>query len=455
VFSTSDPSRAAVKVPLNVAVGNSCIAVAPNAFNFGVVKKGCSSASRTFSIYNLCTESITLTGIEMQAAAGQMPGGIDCPGTTPCPEFILTSAPSIPASGITFVPGGDPYLVTTKYRPIDVGADTGIIAVRAIQAGQPVSYLVTLSGAADNVGLQTDNFNQSAKPKADILLTIDDSESMSDKQQALADNFASFFSYAISRQADFQLGVTTTDDDEERFVIDRIKPAGPRGKLLGSATAPKILTQSTPNLEALFKEKVLVGIKGSGWERGLATSTRALTPPLISNENAGFLRDDANLAIVVVTDARDQSQLPAATYYNILRNVKGIQRANMFTFNLIGPQRAIAPDGCKYDTSGKLSDAGRYEGLVHLTGGALGEICSTNWAQSLTALGQTVFGFRTIFFLNGTPDLATALDVRVDGKAVSSTDYQYDPASNSIQFTTTKTPQPGQNLTVTYRTMCF
>ena len=75
---------------------------------------------------------------------------------------------------------------------------------------------------------------------------------------------------------------------------------------------------------------------------GFEPAVIALTPPVITNENAGFLRYDANLAVVVVSDAGDQSPASTSYYLNRLRNVKGYQRANMFTFNVIGPFTQVA-----------------------------------------------------------------------------------------------------------------
>ena len=97
-----------------------------------------------------------------------------------------------------------------------------------------MAYLVTLQGKGDTIGLNTDTFVQDAKPKADIFMVIDDSCSMSDEQQNLANNFASFIKYAVSAGVDYHIGVATTDNDSPQR----------QGRLVSDTTHPeKILTE--------------------------------------------------------------------------------------------------------------------------------------------------------------------------------------------------------------------
>ena len=106
------------------------------------------------------------------------------------------------------------------------------------------------------------------------------------------------------------------------------------------------------------------------------------------------------LAVVVVSDAEDQSNQPVSYYENLLINVKGFNRLSMFTFSNIGPYLPNPPSNCSYDGDG---DPQRYMALVQATSGVQDEICTTNWATALQGLGRTAFGFRTQFFLNTTP----------------------------------------------------
>src|SRR5437879_5070424 len=58
---------------------------------------------------------------------------------------------------------------------------------------------------------QVDTFTQPKVSKVDILWIIDDSNSMSPKQQRVKDNFVSFMNFLSAQQIDYHLGVVTTD----------------------------------------------------------------------------------------------------------------------------------------------------------------------------------------------------------------------------------------------------
>lgn len=458
-FNVADPNMPLRTVPVQANVGPVCLTVVPDSFDFGNVKKDCNTAPREFTVYNTCGGDVYIQSITMQAAAGQLPGGPNCPGTAACPEFSLTSTPAIPTGGLLLAAGG----LTTfraKYRPIDYGVDSGAIAIAAIQSGQNVTYLVSLAGTGDMNGLQTDTFQQQLKPKADVLVVVDASCSMGDKQQSLSMNFSSFIQYAQTTNTDWQIGVITTDGPvgpctPTPFGCIASPPGSfPVGVLIGDTNNPKILTPTIPNVATKFQQKVNVGTNGSGEEMGFEPALLALTPPLVTNENAGFLRYDANLAIVVVSDAGDQSPSPYSYYLNRLRNIKGYQRANMFTFNVIGPFATSAPSGCTYDGGG---DPARYSLMANDTSGVQYEICAPDWATKLQDLGKTAFGFRTTFYLSAEPDftMGRTLTVKIDGAVVPTTDYTYDAATLSVNFTPAKTPGPGKTLEVTYYKACL
>jgi hypothetical protein len=289
---------------------------------------------------------------------------------------------------------------------------------------------------------------------------------MADKQAALAANFNSFIQYAVAANVDYQIGVTTTTEALTECLpglgcfSNMSKAWG--GKLhVDSATSLKYVKPTTPAVSQVFSRLVNVGTNGAGGETALSTAVMALTPPVISNENAGFVRTDANLAVVVISDASDQSTQPVTYYQNLLVNVKGFQRLSYFTFSAITPTLGTPPGNCTYDDTGANST--RYAPVVQYTSGVADEICNSNWAATLQNLGRTAFGYRTQFYLNNSPDQAmAAVTVRVNGMPVMGcpsesgcTTWWYDAASNSIKFAATATPQPGDPLEIQYVQSCF
>jgi hypothetical protein len=258
------------------------------------------------------------------------------------------------------------------------------------------------------------------------------------------------------------------------------------GEFYTSPGGLKILKPTTPNLNTEYAGLVTsVCPNGScpgGSESCLEGATRALTPPLITGPNAGFLRPDAVLAVVCVTDADDQGPQPLPVYLNTLLNIKGAQRQGMFTYNVIGPFHT-ATSTCGYDC-GSVCDTSMHDGMVTATGGVKEEICTPDWATALQNIGKSAFGFRTNFYLTARPDLSSSrqIEVGIDSKgcggavtcptaqvcsaqssmcvlppldARGARVWEYDATTNSINFEPLYVPEPGKTLTVTYQVACI
>jgi hypothetical protein len=452
-FNLANPVQPLAEVALTATIANSCLTISPSTLDFGVVKKDCNSPNRNFQIYNSCSTDVVINSASMGSAAGEGPGGPNCPGGAPCPEFFVVTGIT---GGTRVTPGSaTPVTFSLKYRPINYGPDTGAFVISVTQGGQPLDYVVALQGRGDMEGLNTDTFRQDTKPKADILLVIDDSCSMGDKQTALAQNMASFLQYATSNQVDFHLGVTNTELSGSTAAL--------AGTLHATAAGNKILRPTTPNLQTEFADLVMVGTSGYS-ESCMDPATRALAAANLTDpaKNAGFLRQEAVLAVVCVTDARDQAPQAPAYYLNQLINIKGAQRSGQFTYNVVGPFLPSSPSGCSYDDP----NDGRHDFMVAQTNGVKEEICTPNWAVALERIGKNAFGYRTNFFLTSRPDLAapTGIQVAIDGMPIPSVDpdpslmsriWEYDATNNSINFEPLYVPEPGKTLTVTYQAACI
>jgi len=449
LFGISDPLMPERRIGLSTSVATACLTIAPDDLDFGVVEKDCSSARRTFSVYNTCTTPVVVNAWSVIAGAGIPAGSAPtCPGPAACPEFVIDGTPSF-TMGTNLQPGAAmPATFALRYHPLDFGADTGAFALKVTQNGQVVDYVVTLRGRGDNFGFNVDTFQQDPRPKADILLVIDNSCSMADKQTALSNNFQSFIAYARTANVDYQIGVITTD-----------LTSLTEGQLIGDAAGmnPKILKPTTPNVEMIFTNRVRVGISG-GIEGMAQPAVKALTAPLITSTNAGFLRPDAVLAVVVVSDAGDQSPLPQNVYENQLRNIKGAQRPSLFSYNQIGPFN-MEVAGCMYDD---FRDVTMNSYLIARLGGVREEICAPDWSTTLENIGKNAFGYRTAFFLTAEPDLTMGriIVVKIDGVIMPTTSPQggtiwsYDPVANAINFEPLFVPEPGKTLTVEYYVIC-
>lgn len=160
----------------------------------------------------------------------------------------------------------------------------------------------TVTVAVDPLGLL---LNQ-----VDVLFVVDNSGSMSAHQENLARNIDALIAPWLAADLDLHAGVISTD--MEGFAI----PSG--GHL-----ANGFVTSTTPDLAKELAKRITLGVNGSGTERHLDAIKAALTSPVIDNENAGFLRPSAALAVIFLTDAEDQSQATADELIQLLKSLKG------------------------------------------------------------------------------------------------------------------------------------
>lgn len=406
-----------VLVPVEMRVAH-CLVVAPSALEFGNTKVSCRSGSKAVNAYNVCGVPVTIDAI-----------GFRAPG-----PFALTSSATIPSGGLALPGGLGPLTTQVAFAPTVVGPAQGFLDFQIREAGEARVVSVDLSGEGDLLGLQTDVWQQSGLGKLDILFVVDDSCSMADEQASLAANFASFIAAANQGNVDYHLGVTTTD-------LFRVG-----GRLVGS---PTVLKSGTSGLAQAFARNVQVGTSGSGIEQAFEAAARALTEPLKSGANAGFLRADASLAVVIVTDAVEQSTNAVGAYLSTYRQAKG-GKSNMVSVNVVGPFSQNLPN-CFLDST---VDDGRYASMVNQSNGVTADICTQNWSQSLAAIGQNLVQPRLTYELTAQPENPSTIQVRVNGTVVTS-GWTYRATSNAIVFSAGAAPPTGATISATYGTACF
>ncbi|MFW6368989.1 MAG: hypothetical protein ACOC0J_00205 [Myxococcota bacterium] len=237
-------------------------------------------------------------------------------------------------------------------------------------------------------GARIDLFQQADRSVIDILWVIDNSPTMRDVQDNLGQNLVSFFRYLDSGDVDYQIGVTTTD----------ILRHG--GSFVGS---PQIITPDTPDTLRVFRGNVHVGTDGSAREEGLAAAE------LLFQHQPGFLREDAYVFIVFVSDQDDRSFGEIHYFWRVFSLLQGVGNENKVSVAaIVGTDEPLEPGspfhGCVTD-EGSAEAGLRYIELVELTGGIWGSICDDSFASTLEGMGANAVGLRRKFRLSEVPDL--------------------------------------------------
>jgi hypothetical protein len=356
---------------------------------------------------------------------------------------------------------GDSRRVRVTFTASQVAAYAAQLDVRSNDPDTP-TVAVPLAGEGAELATAEDLFEQVAVEKADVLFVIDNSPSMGEEVYDLASKLDVFIDGFVQLGLDFVIGVTTTDFSQDG--------PGYKGEIVGP-----LITSADLDPVGAFVGQTFLGFQGSSTERGFDAAYKALSAPLINQENAGLLRPDATLSVVIVSDEDDASSLQAsnspraiASFLEGLKVFPGTTTPdpNLSSLSAITGPESPSGFGATYDdacgdewTFGPvLTTAPDYHDAIARTGGVWGDMCDldpSRMTDFLDALVLVAAGYRDTFRLSFPPygDPATAITVTVDGAPVDNNarnGWTYDAATQSVVLHGSAIPQPGEEVFVTY-----
>ena len=340
------------------------------------------------------------------------------------PEVPVVPEPTDPTDPVVTDPTDptDP-VVTDPTDPTDpVVTDptdpTDPVVTDPTDPTEPTEPEITLKSVVENFTQA-----QAKDGKVDILWVIDDSGSMGDEQKALAYNFDVFIHEFLEKNIDFKMAITTTDGSSYkngRSVCDF--------RVLDATAANTNESKFVKDFASCIK----VGTRGSGREQGLQTSES-----FVSRYIENWMRSDAYLVVVYVSDEEDQSSKSVQAYVD---NFKGLKK----TSGLIKLYSIVT----EKKTSNRWETIGsRYLAASEETGGSTAHI-KNDFYQVLREMGGKIVNLIDSFALSNQP-YEDKVEVKVNGSAISS-GYTYDNQSRSIKFVEGKVPNEGSKIEVSY-----
>ena len=381
------------------------IDVSPLEFDYGDISIGCDNEER-ITIRNEGNQDLIIETITQMVTQ---------------PVDILMEMGSLPPPPWTILPGQElDFLVS--YIPSDIGGDASDIE---IASNDPINPLVVTEQIGDGDVEQwfTQTWQQEEIPVLDVLWVIDNSGSMNQFQTSLSTNISSFITAFAQTGADYHMGVITTD----RYAISTI------------------LTPQSANVEQQLGNLVVQGTYGSGMEKGIEMSHKALSSAASAGPGSAFFREDATLVVIYVSDEQDWSNPGWSHYLNFFDNLKP---AGQFV-----PYGVISdvPGGCQYTTFNghvrSLQPGIGYWDLIDHYGGSWYSICATDWGVQLQDLAGEVTG-RRMFALEEPDPIVDTIEVTVNGQITSM--WEYDTNSNSVVFAEGHVPDEGQTIQINY-----
>ncbi|GIX43064.1 MAG: hypothetical protein KatS3mg129_2797 [Leptospiraceae bacterium] len=298
-------------------------------------------------------------------------------------------------------------------------------------------------------------------PKADFLFVVDNSGSMSQEQNAVANNSLAFFDRLNNLGVDFKIGTITTDNSNLRntgFTSDRTQfendiQVGTSGSGKESCTyyAEKALSNSSPN----NMNAVLTNGNGS----------------LNTIANAGYPRNGSNLTVICITDESDaytkwdgSGSNDDNPRFNLIDNI--FTQNNISFYGVIPLNDSGQYGSCTgvngnanvtYNFSNFPQGALDLKSLAINTGGSVSSICGENYGAFLQQLADQVAAKATSYSLTRIPISSTIKvyvnDVeipRTSNPPVGTTGYKYLSSENKIVFTG-KLPSVGSQIKIAYQ----
>jgi len=404
---SNDPVDSIVVVPIAGQSSAPVIQIDPEYYDFGTTYIGC-YVETIVSISNVGDSDLVISDI----------------------QYYVSYPPELSIEIDTTTHGLFPWRlepnetrkVTIFHEPWDLQEDSGFVEVHSSDPATPIA-LSNQEAMGDYYAWNSDFYEQEEVANADILFVIDNSCSMHSHQTNLKNNFASFINVFANSGVDYQLAFITTDNPN---FVD--------GAIIRSSDGDPIGAVNT-----LIDS---IGISGSGWETGLQESYEATLPGADAGPGGTFLRNDARLVIIFVSDERDGSSTTSTMTYTDYAN-HFLSLKNLSDELSVNAVAGDHPSGCSppYAQHG----AGYYEVVTDLGGNFL-SICATDYGLQMETLASDSI-LRSAFELSDTP-LPGSITVTVDGYVTSA--WTYDSTENAVYFDASAVPATASEIYIDY-----
>jgi len=270
---------------------------------------------------------------------------------------------------------------SVNFSNLSSGSYTYLVQALDIN-GQVISEISTSwsVSSGQNTVRQVQSFDSKDINKIDILFVIDNSYSMKEEHIKLAEKLRNMTQKI--KDTHWQIGVITTDPRSQVSAGD--------GQLSLFNDGYRYLSSDVHSLgqaELLLQSEIRsIGIEGLGLEQGIRNTRRAIERSLAGQSpNRSFIRDDAALAVVLISDENENQSSDLNNPFKLLGYVQSLntQTPKRFQFHSI--------TGLSVQTSANcvVSEVGRsYQTLSQATGGVVGNICDANYTNLLSQIGD-------------------------------------------------------------------
>lgn len=375
--SSSDEQTPTTEVALAGRGLSPWLVVTPNPHDFGEAPLGCQSTR------NLVAQNVGNAALELSA--------IDTLGNG---DFTVLNGPELP---LTLQPGAWAD-IEVAWVPGVTGINTG--GQSFISNDPRPEYLAEQSGTGLATSEVEDRFPIDPNPPVDLIFAVDQSGSMDNDAEALAENFETLITTLEGVTSAWRIGVLTYD---------------------AGCFNNGVLKAWTPNLSTEFAEAVTAGEDReiSDDEALFKILDRGLRQ--LDACNSGFRREEAPVHVIFVSDEPERSQEQAASWtYDYW----------LGEYNKVVPETLLTLSGVVDTEDCNEGDAG-YSEAIAATGGLSMSICTTDWAQYAEDIALATLSNAWQFELSEQA-ASGSIQVQVDGTV--SSQWSFNSGSNSVQM---------------------
>ena len=397
-IGSNDINTPVVEIPLMGTLTAPMLSVTPNPISMEGQTLGCYS-EHAFQVSNVGTAPLTIFAVSTQDS-----------------DMDFISSDSLP---MTLAPSETSEL-RVEFTPSTTDPIETLFDVQSDAVNHPYAFVASGYGLATQ---HTESWVIQEGPKSDILFSVDLSSSMSDEAITLGQQFNTFITTLSSYTSDWQVMVVNADH---------------------GCNHSGILTPSTPSYESIFEQAVRTGAYDISFTEALLTNvTNAVEKTDPGECNEGFLRPNAQLHVIMLSDECEQSPNPGIcgtqwqSYIDRIYAAKG--DPNLVRLSAVAGDY---PSGC----GGTALFGSGYWESTQITGGVFLSICS-DWTSpmSLQLLANSSIS-QSRFALEYTA-IESSITVEIDG--IAHTNWTFDTSTNEVVLQS-NIPVSGNTITIEY-----
>lgn len=431
-FGISSPATPFPTVGLSGAGSLTELSIYPPTIDFGVIELGCNARTIETVLANRGEGDITIDSIVEPVGS----------------NVSVARRPDLP----TTLSAGQSVSFDVGYFAPLVSDDAGRVRIDYRENSEARTRYVEVKGRGEIDAVTVDRFRVLPSDEVDVLFVVSNVPSMSQELDDLGDEFAALVRFADAEGLDYNIGITTTDvDDEAGRLVSATSGTTGQSAVNGPASL-RVLTRSTPNVAGVFDASLSLPPSGTGTDdtAGLAALSASLAPGLLTGHNVGFRRPDATLSVIFVADGDDtSSDVSWDDVVRLLGELEGSTRTNRTTIATI----TGGETGCS-GPSGSAVAAPTYRSFAEVEA----SVCTTNWARTLD--DPAFWGLRRLYYLTNQPVIQT-IEVFINGARIPGTEstgnvnWTYDFPKNAVEFADGFSLVSGDDILVEYTAECL